>query len=52
MVHTVYFFNNNEKLYFDFKLTNGALEVQQILNIIQQLRIVESVTIGENNDEQ
>lgn len=45
------FFNNNEKLYFDFKLTNGALEVQQILNIIQQLRIAESVTTGENNDE-
>ncbi|MCX2683849.1 type VI secretion system membrane subunit TssM, partial [Campylobacter sp. MIT 21-1685] len=42
-------FNNNEKLYFDFKLINGASEVHQILNALRQIKIVERITIGGNN---
>lgn len=41
-------FNNNQKLYFDFKVTSGANEVRQILNLPQQIKIVEHITIGEN----
>lgn len=41
-------FNNNEKLYFDFKVTSGANEVQQMLKLPQQIKIVEHITIGEN----
>lgn len=39
-------FNNNEKLYFDFKITNGALETKQILNAIQKIKITEQITQG------
>lgn len=42
-------FNDNEKLYFDFRLINGASEASQILNAIQQIKIIESVTTGGNN---
>ena len=41
-------FNNNEKLYFDFKVTSGANEAQQMLKLPQQIKIVEHITIGEN----
>lgn len=44
-------FNNNEKLYFDFKLMNGASEARQILNTLQQMRIVESIVVGGNNED-
>lgn len=43
-------FNNNEKLYFDFKLINGILEASQILDILQRIKIVERITLGGNNN--
>lgn len=43
-------FNNNKKLYFDFKLINGASETHQILNALPQIKIVERITIGGNNN--
>ncbi|WP_301009471.1 ImcF-related family protein, partial [Helicobacter sp. UBA3407] len=43
-------FNNNEKLYFDFKLINGGSEAHQILNTLQQIKIVAYITMGGNDN--
>lgn len=43
-------FNNNEKLYFDFKVTNGSIETSQILDAFKKIKIVERIVIeGDNN---
>lgn len=43
-------FNNNEKLYFDFKLINGGSEAHQILNTLQQIKIVAYITMRGNDN--
>lgn len=42
-------FNNNEKLYFDFNLTSDASNINQIIAILNKIKIVEHITIGDNN---
>lgn len=37
-------FNNNKNLYFDFAMTNGANDVNNIVYILNNLKIVENIT--------
>ncbi|TKX32757.1 type VI secretion system membrane subunit TssM [Campylobacter aviculae] len=38
------FFNNNKNLYFDFKIINGLNDLNQILEILNDFKIVENIT--------
>ncbi|PJQ27713.1 hypothetical protein, partial [Campylobacter jejuni] len=37
-------FNNNKNLYFDFEIINGASELNNIVYILNNLKIVENIT--------
>ncbi|MGH2327456.1 type VI secretion system membrane subunit TssM [Campylobacter taeniopygiae] len=37
-------FNNNKNLYFDFAMTNGTNDVNNIVHILNNLKIVENIT--------
>ncbi|WP_246023097.1 hypothetical protein [Campylobacter estrildidarum] len=38
------FFNNNKNLYFDFKIINGIDELNQVLQIFNDFKIIENTT--------